>query len=83
MKKVLVAVALAASLMLAGTGTVFAGEAKAPELGDWEYWEAVESGTLPSPQGEHGIGSGKTSGESRFPVVELGGVEYRVGLDTN
>lgn len=82
MSKGLMAVAVAASLMLAGAGTVFAGQAKAPELGDWEYWEAVESGTLPSPQGKNVIGSGKIAEKDKFPVVELGGVRYRVGLDT-
>ena len=82
MSKLLMAVVVAASLMVAGTGTVFAGQAKAPELGDWEYWEAVESGTLPSPQEEDVIGSGKFAEKDKHPVIELGGVSFRVGLDT-
>lgn len=83
MSKLLMAVVVAASLILAGTGTVFAEEGKAPELGDWGYWEAVESGNLPSPQGRNVIGSGISAEKEKLPVIELGGVSFRVGLDTH
>lgn len=52
----------------------------APDVNDYEYRAALETGTL-SPAGitvkSHG------SSKNAFRTVEAGGLTYRVGIDTN
>jgi hypothetical protein len=82
MKTLMAAVVVAAATII-GSGAAQANEAtKAPEPGTWEYQWAMETGTLPS------TGSAKPQNESRLagepvPTVEIGGLVYRVGIDTN
>lgn len=81
MKALMAAVAVAATII--GSGAALANEStKAPEPGTWEYQWAMETGTLPSS------GSANPQAESRpaaepVSTVEIGGLVYRVGIDTN
>lgn len=69
MKTGLFAVALAICLLAgAMSGAALAGDAR---VAGWGY----------SSSGSH-MGSMSTSDEAAFPVVEYGGVQYRIGLDT-
>lgn len=78
-----VAVAAAVTMMIVGgAGPVFAAEKKAPELGTWQYFEAIETGNFPSQEVSTQV---RKSGAEQAPVfetVELGGISYRIGLDT-
>jgi hypothetical protein len=59
-----------------GSGT----RALAPDPTDWEYRWALETGNLPSEAGALNAGSGRAA---NVPTVEIGGIVYRVGIDTN
>lgn len=75
------AIAVAAAMAL-GTGASIAAEKKAPEFGTWQYQEALETGSL--PPAERVMEAGADGGEVRgFPTIELGGVVFRIGLDTH
>lgn len=51
-----------------------------PDTNDWEYRSALETGNLPSEAIVPSAGSGP---EANVPTVEVGGIIYRVGIDTN
>jgi hypothetical protein len=51
-----------------------------PEPNDWEYRVALETGNLPPEAGALNAGSGTAA---NVPTVEIGGIVYRVGIDTN
>lgn len=77
------AVAAAVTLMMAGSGPAFAAERTAPDSDSWQYFEAVETGNLPSQvmvKQDPKKGWERTGG---FDTVDLGGISYRIGLDTN
>ncbi len=81
MKTSTVALILAAATVIAG-GTALAGEKTAPEPGTREYQAALETGSLPASAPDK---ARKESGRANSPVptIEVGGVVYRVGIDTN
>ncbi len=75
-----VAVIVAAATFI-GSGAALAGEKKAPEPGTWEYQAALETGKLPaSDAGTVRKASGPQS--ASVPTIKVGGVVYRVGVDT-
>ncbi|MHB8783485.1 MAG: hypothetical protein ACYDAX_08735 [Desulfobacteria bacterium] len=51
-----------------------------PDTNDWGYRSALETGNLPSQAIVPSTGSGP---EANVPTVEIGGVVYRAGIDTN
>jgi len=53
---------------------------QAPDPNNWEYRVALETGNLPSDVGALNAGSGPAAD---VPTVEIGGIDYRVGIDTN
>jgi hypothetical protein len=53
---------------------------RTPDPNDWEYRVAMETGSLPSDVGAFKAESGSAAD---IPTVEIGGVVYRVGIDTN
>jgi len=77
------AVAAAVTMMIAGTGPVFAAEQKAPDSDSWQYFEAVETGKLPSREMSKQVRKSGTEQSVVFETVDLGGISYRIGLDTN
>jgi hypothetical protein len=50
-----------------------------PDTNDWGYRSALETGNLPSKVIVPSAGSGR---EANVPTVEVGGIVYRVGIDT-
>jgi hypothetical protein len=74
------AVAASIAITMAWSGTVLAGD-KAPERGSWEYQAAMETGSLPAGS----IDAGKAAKDSadKPPLVEIGGIVYRIGIDTH
>ena len=83
MKKIAKIAAIAAvAAVMAGSNVSFAAEeknAKTPEFGTWEYQWALETGNLPS---ETGKPAAKPDSYRDIPTIELGGLVYRVGIDT-
>jgi hypothetical protein len=77
----LTAAAVAAATAL-GTGASIAAEKKVPEFGTWQYQEALETGTLPSAIKAMEAGP-DAAGKPELPTIEVGGVKYRIGLDTH
>ncbi len=54
----------------------------APEYGTLEYERAMETGTLPpADEGAAGL-STAAAPRGQAPVVDVGGLNYRVGIDT-
>jgi len=53
---------------------------RTPDPNDWEYRVAMETGSLPSNAGAFNAESGSAAD---IPMVEIAGVVYRVGIDTN
>ncbi len=72
---------LAAATFIAG-GTALAADKKAPEPGSWEYQAALETGALPASMGEKAVQESARA-KASVPTVEVAGVIYRVGIDTN
>ncbi|OGP77203.1 MAG: hypothetical protein A2Z40_00340 [Deltaproteobacteria bacterium RBG_19FT_COMBO_60_16] len=54
-------------------------EVKAPEYGTLEYQVALETGSLPSESGAFAV---QSSSDAKMPTIEIGGVTYRIGVDT-
>ncbi len=81
MKTSTVALILAAATVIAG-GTALAAEKKAPEPGTLEYQAALETGGLPAstPAAAHKKADPRTA---QAKTIEVGGVVYRVGIDTD
>lgn len=52
---------------------------RTPDPNDWEYRVALETGSLPSGEGALNAGNGAAA---VVPTVEIGGVVYRIGIDT-
>src|SRR3990172_328555 len=52
---------------------------RTPDPSDWEYRVALETGSLPSDAGV--LSAGNSSG-GVAPRGEIGGVVYRIGIDT-
>ncbi len=98
MKNGFFAVALSIFLLAgAMTGAALAGDASVagwsysssadPERGladfnSWRIQGPIETGAVPDASGGPDMGSMSSSDEAAFPVVEFGGVRYRIGLDT-
>ena len=53
---------------------------RTPDPNDWEYRVALETGSLPPDVGALNAGSGPAA---VVPTVAIGGVVYRIGIDTN
>jgi len=53
---------------------------RTPDPNDWEYRVAQETGSLPSGEGALNAGNGAAA---VVPTVEIGGVVYRIGIDSN
>ncbi len=70
---------LAAATFIAG-GTAMAADKTAPEPGSWEYQAALETGALPASDRAM---EESAQVNSPAPTVEVAGVVYRVGIDTN
>lgn len=68
--------------VLAWSGSSLAAEkgtAKASEIGTWQYWEALETGNLPHT----GSPSATRSADAvKYERIKIGGISYRVGVDT-
>jgi len=90
MKTGFLVMAMATALLAAAmTGNVPAGDRMAnnadPEsaLGQtWMSQGAIDTGKLPDAPGGASEGSRMNSGSTEFPLVDAGGVRYRVGIDT-
>jgi len=54
----------------------------APEYGTFEYREALETGTLPPGEGRAIDPPAMGKSGDQVPVIEFGGLKYRVGIDT-
>ena len=52
---------------------------RTPDPSDWEYRVALETGSLPS---DAGVLSARNGAAVVVPTVEIGGVVYRIGIDT-
>ena len=83
MKKLAGMAAVAAvSAVMAWSGASLAAEkqeAKAPEYGTLEYQVALETGKLPSESGTFAV---QSASAEKIPTIEIGGVTYRIGVDT-
>ncbi len=79
--KTLVMAAVTAAVTVIGSGAALAVEKKAPESGTQEYQLALETGALPASDS---MNERKESGraDASVPTIELGGIRYRVGIDT-
>ncbi len=76
------AVFAAVSAVMAWSGASLAAEkpeAKTPEYGTWEYQMAMETGKLPS---ESSTFAAQSASAEKIPTIEIGGVTYRIGVDT-
>ena len=90
MKAGLVNIAMTIGLPAAAmTGNAPAGEGNAtgavPEgafIQAWVHQGAIETGALPDTSNGKSRSNRIVSGESAFSFVNIGGVRYRVGLDT-
>lgn len=81
MKTLIAAVILAGTIGI-GVGTAAqAEEKKAPEPGTWRYQVALETGALPASES---VKMQKESGRTgaSVPAIEVGGIVYRIGIDT-
>ncbi len=56
--------------------------AAAPAYGTFEYEEALETGKLPTTEGQAFDPAPGMKGGEDIPVIEIGGTRYRVGIDT-
>ena len=82
-RRILMAVAaFGLALFLAGPGSAIAGERESPEFGTWQYWEAVESGNYRPPKASVQEKADRKDTQ-KDSLIELGGIPFRVGLDTN
>jgi len=52
------------------------------EYGTFEYQEAMETGTLPPGEGRAIDPPAMGISGDQAPVIEVGGLKYRVGIDT-
>ena len=77
------AVAAAVTMMIAGAGPAFAAEKEIPDSTSWQYFEAVETGNFPSPEASKPVRKSGAEQVQLFETVDLGGISYRIGLDTN
>lgn len=77
----LAAVAAVSAVMVWGGVSLAAEkqEAKAPKHGTWEYQVALETGKLPSESGTFAV---QSASDEKIPMIEIGGVTYRIGVDT-
>jgi hypothetical protein len=48
----------------------------------WLNQGSIETGALPQTQNSASRSDGVASDDTEFPFVEIGGVRYRVGMDT-
>ena len=77
------AVAAAATILMMGTGPAFAAGQKVSDTSSWQYFEATETGNLPSQvMAKQDLRKGPDQAGG-FEMVDLGGISYRIGLDTN
>jgi len=76
-------VAAAVTMMMVGSGPVLAAEKKVSDSHSWQYFEAVETGNLPSQDVANPVRKRGAEQGDAFQTVDLGGVSYRIGLDTN
>lgn len=81
-KHALWSAAAVAAAMILGASASIAAETKAPEFGTWQYQQALETGTLPSA-GRVMKATPDRGEEQAFRTIELGGVVFRIGLDTH
>jgi len=73
-------VAVAVTLAMSGWGVAAEPEkAKVPKIGDWEYFEASETGNL---HPETRVLNKKSLSDDPTPRVEIGGRIFRIGVDT-
>lgn len=77
------AVGVLALAMTASGGVAFAGEKGETGNWAWYYEGAVETGSIAEAPPAGVVFSGAPGADvEEFPVVEAGGVPYRVGVDT-
>jgi len=76
------AVAAAATILTVGTAPAFAAEKAVPSSDSWQYFEAVESGNFPVQDQKNPVRKGDADRGDGFERVDLGGISYRIGLDT-
>lgn len=96
MKTGFVIVALTAGMLaVVMTGASLAGDARTAGMADlnsvdperavgdsWQVREPIETGALPVVSGSRPMTGGMASDDAGVTLVEFGGVQYRVGLDT-
>ena len=75
----IMAVVTALTTMIYARPVLAAGD-KAPEPGSWEFQEALETGSLPA--GYFGTDKEAKDSVDKPALVEVGGVSYRIGIDT-
>lgn len=81
MKTLMVAAVVMAAVMIIGSGAAQAVEKKVPETATQEYQPTLETGALPASDSVTGQKeSGRT--DTSVSTIELGGVTYRIGIDT-
>ncbi len=56
--------------------------AAGPESGTFEYQAALETGNLPSDDGRAAVSASRPKTGAQVPAIEIGGMNYRVGIDT-
>ena len=83
MRTAMVAAGVMVAATIIGSGVAPAAEKVAtPEPGTWEYRSAMETGALPSSQSVKPA-TEKDGSKAAVPAIEVGGVTYRLGIDTN
>jgi hypothetical protein len=80
MKKTLLAIVAAVAVSAVGIAPALAADQEVPEYGTWQYFEAVETGSLPADYFDRDARIGLPG--DKAPVIEVGGMTYRVGIDT-
>lgn len=55
---------------------------EAPEVGTYEYQQALETGNLPSEGNSVVSSEGSSSPGEEIQVIEQGGLKFRLGIDT-
>ncbi len=77
----MIGAAVLATAMLAGGSLALAEEPKGPEVGSWEYQQALETGTLPPEHHADVSTAGPAGRQEGQQTIASGGLAYRIGVD--
>lgn len=76
------AVVVVAAATVIGSGAALAAEKGAPETGTQEYQLALETGALPASEFAK-LQKESSLADASVPTIEIGGLVYRLGVDTH